>query len=158
MRGGGQAATAAIGREDPTLGCPGRWYCKGTGVVEVEREKETNVNRSRCLVAGAPVVTDGWRSGPCGTLMTMSDPYVDEQLSPTVLYDVMAEAANRLIGTYVNMCDLASGDAEEQQRIRVEMARVRQERREVDVDDREGQLRLIRRWEAERRRLDTGSR
>lgn len=70
-------------------------------------------------------------------------------MSPTVLYDAMAESANRLIGSMVQLA-MAASTEEERDRLRAQIRQVRDERQAVDADDRQAQLTCIRQWEAAR--------
>jgi hypothetical protein len=73
-------------------------------------------------------------------------------MSPTTLFNAMAEAANRLTGQLVHAADTASTD-EQRQHLLARMQRVRDERWAVRVDDRDTQLARIQQWEQERRSL-----
>lgn len=73
-------------------------------------------------------------------------------MSPTALFNAMAEAANRLTGQLVHAADTASTDAQRQY-LFGQMQRVRDERWAVRADDRDTQLARIQQWEQERRSL-----
>ena len=73
-------------------------------------------------------------------------------MSPTALFQAMAEAANRLTGQLVHLADSASTD-EQRQDLLAQIQRVRDERWAVRADDRDTQLARIQQWEQERRRL-----
>ena len=73
-------------------------------------------------------------------------------VDPVVLYDMFAEAANRLIACYVAASDGATTDAE-REKARARVREVRQLRYGVDVDDRDRQVQLIEQWNADFSRL-----
>ena len=90
-----------------------------------------------------------WISGWTGATVSGMAASDADNIDPVVLYDMFAEAATRLTGSYFAVIDYAETEAERQQA----WTRVRaldELRHGVDPDDRVQQRALIEAWQAER--------
>lgn len=93
-----------------------------------------------------------WGSVGTGARVTGMAESSYDSVDPVVLYDMFAEAANRVIACHVVVIDQADSDAD-RDRARARVREVRDLRHAVDVDDRDRQVQLIEAWNAEFARL-----
>jgi hypothetical protein len=89
----------------------------------------------------------GW-SLVSGAKMTDMGKSSYDNVDPVVLYDMFAEAANRVIACHVAAIDGAGSDAD-RDLAKARVREVRDLRHAVDVDDRGRQVQLIEVWNAE---------